>query len=138
MIILDSNVVSELMRESPNHRVLKWLDSQPAASVWTNSVTVFEVRFGLQIMATGRRRDLLLNALETALEAIGGRVAPFDDLAARRAAELMAAGQKQGRPGELRDTLIAGIALAHRATLATRNTAHFEDLSIAVVNPWNA
>ena len=136
MIILDSNVVSELMREAPDRRVLGWLDCQPAAAIWTNAVTIFEVRSGLQIMSRGKRRDLLLKALEAALETIGGRVAPFDDLAAIQAAELMAHRQKEGRPMELRDTMIAGIALAHHATLATRNTAHFQDMSVPVVNPW--
>ena len=87
-------------------------------------------------MSRGKRRDLLLKALEAALETIGGRVAPFDDLAAIQAAELMAHRQKEGRPMELRDTMIAGIALAHHATLATRNTAHFQDMSVPVVNPW--
>ena len=124
------------MRESPDQKVLEWLDRQPAASIWTNAVTVFEVRFGLQIMAKGKRRSSLVNALEAALETIGGRVAPFDDLAAMRAAELMAYRQQRGRIVELRDTMIAGIALANHATLATRNTEHFEDLSILVVNPW--
>ena len=126
------------MRESPDRRVLKWLDRQPAASIWTNAVTIFEVRSGLQIMAEGKRRALLMNALEAALETIRGRIAPFDDLAARRAAELMAHRQKRGRSVELRDTMIAGIVLAHHATLATRNTVHFEDLSVPVVNPWTS
>lgn len=126
------------MRESPDRRVLKWLDRQPAASIWTNAVTIFEVRSGLQIMAEGKRRALLMNALEAALETIGDRIAPFDDLAARRAAELMAHRQKRGRSVELRDTMIAGIVLAHHATLATRNTVHFEDLSVPVVNPWTS
>jgi len=79
-----------------------------------------------------------MNALEAALETIRGRIAPFDDLAARRAAELMAHRQKRGRSVELRDTMIAGIVLAHHATLATRNTVHFEDLSVPVVNPWTS
>jgi toxin FitB len=124
------------MRESPDQKVIEWLDRQPAASIWTNAVTILEVRFGLQIMARGKRRARLINALETALEAIGGRIAPFDDAAAMRAAELMASRQPRGRPGEWRDTMIAGIVLAHHATLATRNTAHFEDISVPVVNPW--
>jgi predicted nucleic acid-binding protein len=71
-------------------------------------------------------------------EKIERRVAPFDTLAAQHAAELMAVRQKNGRPGELRDSMIAGIVLASRATLATRNARHFDDLSISVVNPWEA
>jgi len=138
MIILDTNVLSALMRQTPDRHVIDWLDRQPRTSIWTNSVTILEIRFGLQIMATGKRRLLLMQAFETALEAMGNRIASFDVAAATAAAELMAARQKRGRPGDLRDTMIAGIVLAHRATLATRNTSHFEDLSVPVVNPWSA
>jgi len=79
-----------------------------------------------------------MQAFETALDAMGNRIASFDAAAAIQAADLMAARQKRGRPGDLRDTMIAGIVLAHRATLATRNTSHFEDLSVPVVNPYSA
>lgn len=137
MIILDTNVLSALMRQTPDQHVIEWLDRQPRTSIWTTAVTILEIRFGLQIMAAGKRRLLLIQAFETALEAMGNRIASFDAAAATTAAELMAAGQKRGRPGDLRDTMIAGIVLAHRATLATRNTSHFEDLSVPVINPWN-
>lgn len=79
-----------------------------------------------------------MQAFETALDAMGNRIASFDAAAATAAAELMAARQKRGRPGDLRGTMIAGIVLARRATLATRNTSDFEDLSVPVVNPWSA
>jgi predicted nucleic acid-binding protein len=138
MIILDTNVLSALMRQTPDRHVIEWLDRQPRTSIWTNSVTILEIRFGLQIMVTDKRRLLLTQAFETALEAMGNRIASFDAAAATAPAELMAARQKRGRPGDLRDTMIAGIVLAHRATLATRNTGHFEDLSVPVVNPWSA
>jgi toxin FitB len=136
MIILDTNVLSALMRQTPDRHVIEWLDRQPRTSIWTNSVTILEIRFGLQIMATGKRRSLLMQAFDTALDAMGNRIASFDAAAATAAADLMAARQKRGRPGDLRDTMIAGIVLAHRATLATGNTSHFEDLSVPVVNPW--
>ena len=138
MIILDTNVLSALMQQTPDRHVIEWLDRQPRTSIWTNSVTILEIRFGLQIMMTGKRRSLLMQAFETALEAMGNRIASFDTAAATAAAELMAARQKRGRPGDLRDTMIAGIVLAHRATLATRNTGHLEDLSVPVVNPWSS
>lgn len=137
MIILDTNVLSALMRQTPDQHVIEWLDRQPRTSIWTTAVTILEIRFGLQIMATGKRRLLLIQAFETALEAMGNRIASFDAAAATTAAELLAAGQKRGRSGDLRDTMIAGIVLAHRATLATRNTSHFEDFSVPVINPWN-
>jgi predicted nucleic acid-binding protein len=136
MIILDTNVVSALMHQAPDANVVTWLDRQPRTSVWTTSVTLFEVRFGLQIMPTGKRRSLLMQAFESVLDRMGQRIASFDAAAAEEAADLTAARQRRGKPGDLRDTMIAGIVLAHRATLATRNLGHFEDLSVSVVNPW--
>ena len=138
MIVLDTNVLSALMRQTPDTRVIAWLDKQSRTSVWTTSVTMLEIRFGLQIMATGQRRSRLLEAFETLIEKMGHRVAPFDDEAAAKAADLMASRQRQGRPVELRDTMIAGIVSARHATLATRHLFHFEDLSVPVVNPWLA
>jgi len=138
MIILDTNVLSALMRQTPDRNVIVWLDKQPRTSVWTTSVTILEVRFGLQVMPLGKRRSLLIREFETVLDKIGYRVAPFDAAAAQQAGDLMASRQKKGRPGDLRDTMIAGIVLAHHATLATRNITHFEDLSVPVINPWLA
>lgn len=137
MILLDTNVLSALMRQSPDAEVIRWLDRQPRASIWTTAITLFEVRFGLQVMSLGRRRTLLVAAFERLIvEVMQNRLAPFDGEAAQYAADVMAVRQKKGRSGELRDTMIAGIALASHATLATRNVKHFEDLSITVVNPW--
>jgi toxin FitB len=136
VIILDTNVLSALMRQAPEPKVVNWLDLQPRTSIWITSITVLEVRFGLQIIPAGKRRTLLTEGFETLLTMIGDRVAGFDVAAAEEAADLMAYRNSAGRPGELRDTMIAGIALAHHASLATRNTAHFEGLSIPVVNPW--
>lgn len=136
MIILDTNVLSALMRETPDRKVITWLDAQSRTSVWTSSVTILEVRFGLHIMATGKRRSLLSQAFEGVLESIGHRIAAFDDDAAVQAANLMASRQRKGRPIELRDTMIAGIVLARHARLATRNVTHFEDLTVPVLDPW--
>lgn len=137
MIILDTNVLSALMRRIPDELVIDWLDSQPRTSIWTTSVTTLEVRFGLQSMPSGKRRNALMRAFDIVLEnKIERRIAPFDAAAAQEAGDLMAIRHKKGRPGDLRDTMIAGIVLACRATLATRNTSHFEDLSVPVVNPW--
>jgi len=138
MIILDTNVLSALMHQVPDKNVVGWLDRQPRTSIWTTSITILEVRFGLQIMTSGKRRSALMQAFEELIEKIGRRVAPFDATAAQQAADLMASRHKRGRPGELRDTMIAGIALAQRATLATRNTVHFDDISVLLVNPWTA
>jgi predicted nucleic acid-binding protein len=136
MIVLDTNVLSALMRQTPDAQVVAWLDRQPRISIWTTSVTILEIRFGLQIMPAGKRRTALLHAFEAMLEKLGGRIASFDDAAAREAAGLIVSRHKKGRPVDLRDAVIAGIVLAHHATLATRDTAHFGDIAADVVNPW--
>jgi toxin FitB len=136
MIILDSNVVSELMRPRPEERVIAWLDRQPRSSIWTTSVTVFEIRFGLQVMPFGKRRDVYARGFENLLEGIERRIAPFDVEDAEHASTLMASRKQQGRPCKDRDTMIAGIVLAHHATLATRNVSHFYDLSAPLIDPW--
>ena len=137
MIVLDTNVLSAMMRPTPDEQVVAWLDKQAQTSMWITSVTIFEIQFGLQILPVGKRRSLLTKTFEAVLtDDIGGRVAPFDTSAAECCAELMAARHKKGRPVELRDTMIAGIVLGCNATLATRNVLHFEDLSVPVVNPW--
>lgn len=138
MIILDTNVIWALMHVAPDKKVVAWLDRQPRTSIWTTSITVLEVRFGLQIMMSGKRRSALEQALEVLLGKISHRVAPFDAAAAQEAGDLMASRQKKGRPRELRDTMIAGIALAQHAALATRDTGHFDDVSVPLINPWVA
>lgn len=136
MIILDSNVVSEVMRPQPDEKVIAWLNRQPRSSVWTTSITVFEIRFGLQIMPAGKRREVLSEGFENLLNTIDLRIAPFDHEAAEHASDLMASRRAQGRPRETRDTMIAGIVLAHHAILATRNVRDFDDISTSVVDPW--
>ena len=139
MIILDTNVLSALMRTAPEPPVVAWLDRQPAESVWITSVTLFEARLGLALLPTGRRRQMLEAAFARLLkEDLENRVLDFDSAAATEAASLAAGRQKTGRPVDMRDTQIAGIALARRATLATRNVRHFGDLKVPVVDPWEA
>ena len=137
MIVLDTNVLSALMRQRPEQAAVEWLDRQPCTSVWTTSITILEIRFGLQTLPLGKRRSYLIDAFEKViLEMLGQRIAAFDHAAADEAAAVMASRRKRGRPGDLRDTMIAGIVLAHGATLATRNVQHFSDLSLDIVNPW--
>lgn len=138
MILLDTNVLSALMYAMPDQRVVDWLDRQARTSVWTTSITVMEVQFGLQLLPQAKRQASLTNSFKVLLDRMEHRVVPFDAVAAQQAGDLMAARQRKGRPVDLRDTMIAGVALAHHATLATRNTAHFEDTSIPLVNPWTA
>ena len=138
MTILDSNVVSALMNDPPEEKVVAWLDGQARNSIWTTSITVFEIRSGLEIMAAGKRQTRLSELFERILDRFQQRIAVFDTEAARLAASLTALRRNNGRTGELRDTMIAGIVLANRASLATRNVAHFADISATVVNPWSA
>ena len=106
-------------------------------SIWITTITLFETRLGLSLLPDGRRRQALETAFACLLEAeLKNRVLPLDSAAATHAAVLAAGRQQAGRPVDIRDTLIAGIALARRATLATRNHRHFEGLTVPVVNPW--
>lgn len=137
MIVLDTSVLSELMRSRPDAAVLDWLDRQASQAVWITSITLFECRFGLALLPDGRRRNTPEAAFADVLsQDLEDRVLPFDVDAAAQAATLAAARHRGGRPLDIRDTQIAGIAQARRATLATRNVRHFGGLSVPVVNPW--
>ena len=137
MILLDTNVLSAMMRQAGEPSVERWLDEQPIESVWTTTTTVFEVRFGLELLKPSRRRDRLADAAARATdEVLGGRVLPFDRPAVQAAGVITAQQRQQGRPIEIRDVQIAGIAAAREATPATRNIRHFEGTGIALVDPW--
>lgn len=137
MIILDTNVLSELMRRDPDPAVLGWLDQQASQSVWITTITLFESRLGLALLPDGQTRQALEAAFAQLLAIdLENRVLPFDTEAAVQAALLAAQRQRAGRPVHIRDTQIAGIAQARRATIATRNLRHFDSLTVAVVNPW--
>jgi hypothetical protein len=137
VIILDTNVLSALMRIAPEAKIVRWLDQQPAESIWITAITLFETRLGLALLPKGRRRQLLELAFDRLLEEdLENRVLDFDSAAATEAAALAAARQRAGRTVDMRDTQIAGIALARRATVATRNVRHFQDLSVTVIDPW--
>jgi toxin FitB len=138
VIILDTNVLSELMRAVPDPAVLNWLDRQPSRSVWITCISLMEIRIGLFRMAAGKRRERMLEEFEVILrEEIQGRYAPFDAAAATQTASLMVLRNLKGRPMEYRDALIAGTVLSTNAVLATRNIGHFSDLGVNLVNPWD-
>jgi predicted nucleic acid-binding protein len=127
------------MQKVPDPSVVKWLDQQPAESVWITSITLFEARLGIALLPNGRRRQALALAFDQLLaEDLEERVLDFDRSAAEAAADLAAERQRDGRTVDMRDTQIAGIVVARRATLATRNVKHFADLTAEVVNPWEA
>lgn len=138
MIILDTNVVSEPMRPEPDGRVLAWLAAQDAGALFITAVTEAELRTGLAIMPEGRRREALAAALEAVLaEDFAGRVLPFEGGAAARAyATIQAARRGMGRPISMTDAMIAAIAQARGAQVATRNVGDFADTGVDVVNPW--
>ena len=138
MILLDTNVLSALMQRTADPVVVDWLDKQPTESIWTTTITVFEVRFGLELLASGQRRRLLEQAFAKALEEdFDGRVVPFDEPAAQLAGRIAAERRQSGRPVEFRDVQIAGIALSRRASIATRNVRHFEGLGPQLIDPWS-
>ncbi len=137
MIILDTNVLSAMMPVPADQMLLRWLDSLPRASVWTTSINVFEVRFCLATMTAGKRQRALEGGFQRVLmEALQNRVLDFDAAAASEAALLAARRRRSGRPVGDRDTQIAGIALARRAAIATRDARDFEDVGVAILDPW--
>lgn len=137
MIILDTNVVSEIIKTRPEPAVLAWLDRQPNQEVAITAITLMELRVGIELLQSGQRRDALETALRQFIdETIGGRVAAFDATAAEATGRLLVARRNVGRNVDLRDSQIAGIAMAHSAALATRNGRHFADAPIDVIDPW--
>lgn len=136
MIVLDTNVLSGLMQAKQDARVTAWLDTLNPADVWTTTITVFEIRFGIEILADGKKRRALERAFESALrDDFEGRVLPFDERAAAHSASFAAEQRRNGHPVEMRDMQIAGIVAARRATLATRNGRDFADLGLKLVDP---
>jgi len=138
MILLDTNVLSALMRSEPDVVAVNWLDAQPSESIWTTSVTLFEIRTGLELLPSSRRRRYLEGAFERVIsQDLDDRVLSFDAGAANAAGSLVARRQQIGRAVEIRDAQIAGIAIARKATVATRSIRHFKDLGVRLVDPWN-
>ena len=126
------------MHHVPDPAVIAWLDDQSIESVWTTTITTFEVRLGLEVMPEGRRRARFEAAFERLVsEDLQDRVLAFDREAANAAARLAAIRRRLGRPVEIRDSQIAGIVAMRRATLATRNVRDFEGVDLRVVNPWS-
>src|SRR5258708_18160947 len=127
------------MQREPDAAVVSWLDKQPPESIWTTSITVFEIRFGLELLASGRRKGALEQAFNDMLEAdFENRVVAFDEAAAQAAGEIAAQRRQAGRSVEIRDMQIAGIAVARRAAVSTRNVHHFAGLGAELIDPWSA
>ena len=138
MILLDTNVLSELMRPSPEHRVILWLDRRPESEVWISAITVAEIHMGIALLPEGRRKGLLFDLAEqTFQEDFSDQCLPFDCEAAREYALIIAERNRKGRPISVEDAQIAAIARSAGLQLATRNTKDFTDIEgLVIVNPW--
>lgn len=136
--MLDTNVLSEMMRPTPERKVADWIVRQPSDALFTAALCQAEILSGLAIMPDGGRRTGLEKAAHAMFaEDFDGRILPFDTRAAATYAEAFAARRKAGRPGATVDLMLAAIARVHGASVVTRNVADFEGLGVAIVNPWD-
>ena len=139
MILLDTNVLSELMRAKPDPRVLAWVDSQPASRLMICSITVAEILYGIARMPDGKRKQGLLDIASAMFdEDFAGNILPFDADAAVHYAEIAAEGEARGRGVDMADAQIAAIGRLHDAVISTRNIRHFESLGVSLIDPWNS
>jgi len=139
MIVLDTNVLSEVLRPSPEPTVLAWLTKQPRASLFTTTVTEGEVLYGIRLLADGKRRRGLWDAAKRIFsEDFAGQVLSFDGDAADMYAEIAASRRLAGKPISQFDAMIAAMTRSRGSTLATRNAKDFEDCGIDVINPWTS
>jgi len=139
MIVLDTNVISELFRAAPDERVSAWLASQPASALFTTAITQAEILYGLALLPPGRRRDKLFSAIRPIFdEDMSGKILPFDSDASSFYAEIAARRRQNGQPIAQADAQIAAIVGSRGGSLATRNSRDFIACGIDVVDPWNA
>jgi toxin FitB len=137
MILLDTNVVSELMRPVANPAVLRWLSKYSADELYCNAIVVAEILYGVELLPDGKRKSELLAGAERLFKVVlGGRILPFDEQAAQVFSRIAAGRRSRGRPIAELDAQIAAIAHVHGAALATRNTHDFEDCGVRLLNPW--
>ena len=137
MYVLDTNVVSELMRPAPHPSVEAWVAKHSGAHLYFSAIGEAELRYGVAIMPAGRRREALAAAVDGLVrEDFAGRVLPFDSAAAHAYAEIAAARRRAGRPVSQADCQIAAIAHARGLALATRNVRDFADMGIEIADPW--
>ena len=137
MIVLDTNVVSEAMRPTPDPNVTRWLNAQAADTLYLSSVTLAELLFGIGALPAGARRDRLARVLDRLLALFQGRVLPFDQDAARRYADMAVVGRAVGRPLSTADGYLAATAAARGFAVATRNVKHFGDTGVDLIDPWH-
>jgi predicted nucleic acid-binding protein len=139
VIIVDTNVISELMRPLPSPAVVAWLSRQPPDNVFTTTITVAEVLYGVESLPKGKRREALLKQAEaTFSEDFSHRILTFDEQSARMFASITVTRRTHGHPIGILDAQIAAISKVHGATLATRNTVDFEGCGVRLINPWQS
>ncbi|ATG74489.1 plasmid stability protein StbB [Zobellella denitrificans] len=139
MIVLDTNVVSEPLRQAPEARVIEWIDAQALETLYLSAITVAELRFGMASLPAGKRRDGLQESLEKQiLPLFAGRVLPFDMSASKAYAELMAKARAAGLAIGAADGYIAATAAANGMIVATRDVSPFEAAGVDTINPWEA
>ena len=137
MVLIDTNVVSELMLAAPSLEVLAWMDDQPTHELFVTAVTEAEVRTGIALLADGARRRGLADAAERAMSGLfAGRILPFDSGAARAYADIAATRRAAGRPISQSDCQIAAIAFSRGMAVATRNVRDFSGTGVEVIDPW--
>lgn len=137
MIVLDTNVVSELVRQMPEARVVTWLDGQETSQVHLTAITAADLRHGVARLPEGRRRSELADLIALILEQdFEDRILSFDATAATHYADVVVHRDARGRPISMTDAQIASICRSHVATLATRNVRDFEDVGLALHDPW--
>ncbi|MBD2294500.1 type II toxin-antitoxin system VapC family toxin [Anabaena sphaerica FACHB-251] len=137
MIILDTNLLSELMKPKKSEAVRNWTNQQPLMSLFTTTITQAEILYGITLLAEGKRRDELAQAAQLMFsEDFAGRILPFDQNAAVAFANIASQRRKNGTPISQADAQIAAICYIHRATIATRNVSDFKGCGINIINPW--
>jgi predicted nucleic acid-binding protein len=138
MIIVDTNLISEAARPAMDGNVRQWFASQPIDHLYTTTVSIAEIWFGIERLPAGRRQDLLRQSMQVIFDShFLGRILPFDERAARAYGRLVASAEAQGRTILIADGQIAALAQVQGFAVATRDTAPFEAAGVPVVNPWN-
>ena len=137
MILLDTSIVTEAMKPGPDPRLLAWLDSQPAESLYIASVSVAEILCGLGLLPDGETKDQLARALERTLGIFSGRMLTFDTVAAFAYAEIVTAAKRKGKALSVADAYLAAIAAGHGMTLASRNPVAYDGFELLVIDPGN-
>ena len=137
MIVLDTNVISELMRESPDETVLAWFAKQKPTNLVITAIAIAEIQRGIQRLPTGKRQQQLAENFTGFIDsAFGGRILPFDENTAYIYGDIASEREKAGFNTDALDLMIAAIVKHHNAAIATRNTKDFKDCGIKLVNPW--